>query len=63
MGEYNTLDRIQRYFSLVLFPQWCILCRKHEEDLDHLFWDCQFARYFLSWESFCYFLGHLEREE
>lgn len=34
LGRANTLDRVQRHFSLVLYPQWCILCRRHEEDLN-----------------------------
>ena len=29
----------------------CILCRKAEEDLDHLFWDCHYVRAAM-WSSF-----------
>ena len=35
---------------MLVGPFCCMMCRKVEEDLDYLFWDCQFAR--VVWCSF-----------
>ena len=35
-GEVNTLDRVLSASPLVLFVQWCILCRHQAGDLFHL---------------------------
>lgn len=32
-----------RLSFFVLYLEWCILHRRHEEDLNHLLWNCQFA--------------------
>ena len=40
------MDHVQGYSSYVL--QWCILCRQHKKDLDHMLRDCQFAQYLWS---------------
>lgn len=42
-GKVSTHDCIQRFCSMVLHPQWCVLCRREEEDLYHLLWDCEFV--------------------
>lgn len=47
----NTQDQIQR----LLLPQWCLIYRKHEEDLDHLIWDCDFATSL--WNRFVWTFG------
>ena len=43
-GKVNTCDQIQRQNShMVLSPSWCILCRKDDESIDHLFIHCEIA--------------------
>lgn len=39
-GRVNTLDRLSRKMSSLVGPFCCILCRRAEEDLDHLLWNC-----------------------
>ncbi|TYK29954.1 reverse transcriptase [Cucumis melo var. makuwa] len=50
LDRANIVDRLVRRGE----PRWssncCILCRKAKEDLDHLLWDCQYAR--AVWGSF-----------
>lgn len=41
----NTNDKIQsRYPSFYLNPSWCILCKSHNESMDHLFATCVFSK-------------------
>ncbi|TYK06215.1 peroxin Pex14 isoform X3 [Cucumis melo var. makuwa] len=49
LGQVNTIDRLVRRTSLD-GPFCCTLFQKAEEDLDHHFWDCQYAR--AVWSSF-----------
>ena len=39
LGQVNTVDRLVRRTPLV-GPFYCMLCRKVEEDLDNVCWDC-----------------------
>ena len=42
----DTLEHVWRYSSIVVFMQWCILCRRHgDEELDYLSWDCSLFRF------------------
>ncbi|TYK04295.1 serine/threonine-protein phosphatase 4 regulatory subunit 3-like isoform X2 [Cucumis melo var. makuwa] len=50
LGRVNTVDRLVRKRTLFVGPFCCMLCQKAEEDLDHLFCDCQYAR--AVWSSF-----------
>ena len=40
LGCVNTFDRLVRRRTSLMGFLCCILCRKAEEDLDHLFWGC-----------------------
>ena len=40
LGCVNTLDRLVRRRTLHVRPFFCILSRKGEENLNHLFWGC-----------------------
>ncbi|KAA0056839.1 LINE-1 retrotransposable element ORF2 protein [Cucumis melo var. makuwa] len=43
--KLNTMDKIQkRNPSMSLNPSWCISCRSSNEDMNHLFIFCPFAR-------------------
>ena len=50
LGWVNPVDRLVRRRTSLVRPFCSMLCRKAEEDLDHLFWECQFAR--VVWSSF-----------
>ncbi|XP_057809152.1 uncharacterized protein LOC131023626 [Salvia miltiorrhiza] len=42
LGRLATASSLRR--SGLVGPGWCPLCRNANEDIDHLFWDCTFAR-------------------
>lgn len=43
-GKVNTLDRIElNIFKLCLSPNWCVLCKRNLEDINHLFLHCSIA--------------------
>ena len=44
LGRVSTGDRLVRRRTTLVEPLCCILCRKAEEDMNHLFWDCQYTR-------------------
>lgn len=46
----NTLDRISRTLPSLVGPFCCILCLPIEENMNHLFWRCEFAR--TVWDRF-----------
>ena len=40
----NTADNLQKRLpSMQLRPNWCVMCRKNEENKDHLFLHCSYA--------------------
>ncbi|CAL8157247.1 unnamed protein product [Prunus armeniaca] len=44
LGKVNTLDLVQRKGPFMyLSPQWCVLCKHCEENVDHLFLHCPFS--------------------
>ena len=43
-AELGVKDRLVRKMASLVGSFCCIICRKAEEDLDHLFGGCQFAR-------------------
>ena len=43
-GKINTCNQIQIWNPhMVLSPSWCVLCRKDDESIDHLFMHCEIA--------------------
>lgn len=42
-SSVDTHDRIQQHSILVLYMEWCALCRWQEEDHDHLLWGFWFG--------------------
>ena len=45
LGRLNTLDCVQKHSSFFLLLRWCMNCRRHKEDVNHLMWECQFTNY------------------
>ncbi|KAA0040209.1 ty3-gypsy retrotransposon protein [Cucumis melo var. makuwa] len=50
LDRVNTVDRLVRRRTSLITPFCCMLCQNVEEDLDHLSWECHFAR--VVWSSF-----------
>jgi len=53
LSRINTMDMLQRRKPFIaLSPQWCYLCHKDEESVDHIFFHCSFTTkvwtYFIS---------------
>lgn len=47
LGDYScTSDKILRKLPSLVRPFYCILCWRVEEDLDLLFWNCDYAQSF-----------------
>ena len=42
-----TADRLCRYGFIG--PSWCTLCKNSNEDVEHLFYNCQFAQSYWEW--------------
>ncbi|XP_057812282.1 uncharacterized protein LOC131026399 [Salvia miltiorrhiza] len=43
LGRLSTASSLRH--SGFIGPSWCPLCRNADEDIDHLFWDCDIARH------------------
>ena len=45
LGRVNTFDLLQRWRPYACFsPSWCVLCKNHGEDIDHILLHCKFVR-------------------
>ena len=44
LGRVNTCDVLQKKRpNTMLYPSWCVLCKREEETVDHLFIQCSFT--------------------
>lgn len=56
-GRGNMKDRLSRKLPSLVGSFYCIFCRKVEEDIDHILWQCEFAT--SVWERFIQTFGLL----
>ena len=60
LGRVNTCDLLQKWRPYMCFsPSWCVLCKDHGEDIDHILLHCKFVR--LLWNRLFGFMGVLPR--